>query len=788
VTDAFETGDPSNDRKFGPGGPDSDRHSDATTNLSVAAYTDPEFRDRVLNDICSRRDRALAPSPGVDTALVSRHARRARSSDGFAMLAMWAYLTWRVDDATAEERLNLFLSLGVWLIAAWALHRAATGLQSTVHFTAAKLMTRMDIAILAALVLLAWAAVEIWSRCFGLGWRFELPVADLLAVGAIGLGMALYRAVRLLRILVKRNPWTLWSPRADSLERTQRSEIVIHPDNKESRFIGFGEERPGREIPLPLVDEQGRPRPAPDPEALIDAVRRRIGSLAYTAPNPCAKAHLEIFEQVHLWDSQVTRPVYRLEQWKADRPRLWWLRFWRPVSPRFAGFAEVRADPDWSQHVYLRFQISQERGEQIANVFFRCEVKADTLYIEFRTHHLYRTKPRYHLFRGGRAKRVKIVASSVILGYLTAPLLVPQGLVSLRRTTWHWWKRTRGWLGRNLRSGHVDCGPPKGLREMGSDPEPPQRQRSESEQMALIVTRNCLEALQEHLRGTIDVTDLNGHIGKVAKEIKVVVNEYRVKTEAGGVTNVGAIGTDAQADVGAMGEESRGSVHRTVANGDPEKLRRRWGRAGRTRWGRPVPPRNSPAPAADGAATDPAQRVSADASASSAETSRTGPVVAPTTALTVSDFARATNTDATDATVTSAAVTCSAGISKTTATGNRCTPTTNAIHADIRSARLRQASRPAPSPAAANSMPTMMPKTGPVLSSMTEPSDQCRHTSRPPATAVRPLRIEPIRRGHSQDAGGFSCAQPNQDMAKKPKTAAMPAASRRCSGLKGMPI
>jgi hypothetical protein len=53
---------------------------------------------------------------------------------------------------------------------------------------------------------------------------------------------------------------------------------------------------------------------------------------------------------------------------------------------------------------------------------------------------------------------------------------------------------------------------------------------------------------------------------------------------------------------------------------------------------------------------------------------------------------------------------------------------------------------------------------------------------------VSPLRIEPIRKGQSQAVGGFSWAQPNQDMAKKPKTAAIPAASRRCSGVKVLPF
>src|ERR1044071_3875 len=152
--------------KIGPGGPDSDRHSDATTNLSVAAYTDPKFRSEVINEICPRRARALAPSPGVDTALVARHARRARSSDGFAMLAMWAFVVWRLSSATPVERVNLCLSLGAWLIGAWALHRAASGLQSTVHFAVARAITRVDIAILAVLLVATWIAVNVWSRLF----------------------------------------------------------------------------------------------------------------------------------------------------------------------------------------------------------------------------------------------------------------------------------------------------------------------------------------------------------------------------------------------------------------------------------------------------------------------------------------------------------------------------------------------------------------------------------------------------------------------------------------------
>ncbi len=538
-------------RRFGPGGPESDRGSDATTNLSVASYTDQVFRDKFFNDICSRRDRALAPSPGVDVSLISRHARRARSIDGAAMLFVAAYLVWRFYSATDQERMNLFLALGFWLILAWMIQRVSARLNSPVQYEVGKLLGRGDMMILGILLALTWGLLAGWRRYFGLNWTFEFPLADVLAIGSIVAVLALYRAIRILRVPEKRDPWTLWSPRADGLDRIQRSQIVIHPDNAENRFTGFGKERFGRTIQVPLVDQDGRLQPAPDLEALIGAVKERFAFQIDETAGPEVKAYLEVIEQIHVPDRLVTKPVY-------------WLRRWKVKGRRFKDFAEVRADPEWGPRVYLRFQASQEGGELVTNVFFRCLQSEDTLYLEFRPHHLFRTDRRYDLFRGGPGKRVRLVVSSVILGFATAPLLIPQTPVSLRRTFWNGLKRAGRWLHRSLKLDYEDCGSPEGLREFASDPVPLPDQEIETERITLILIRHCLEALKEHLGTTIDPTDLERHISKVGSEIKVV-NEYRVVNE--GTLIIGALGNGARNQAGAMGERSRGSVQAAPEEG-----------------------------------------------------------------------------------------------------------------------------------------------------------------------------------------------------------------------------
>lgn len=540
-------GDNTSSQTLGPGGPESDRGSDATTNLSVAAYTDPVFRDKLLNDICSRRDRALAPSPGVDISLIARHARRARSIDGVTMLLVVAYLVWRVLGATDQERMNLFLTLGFWLILAWMIQRVSAKLNSPVQYEVGRMLGFGDMVGVALLLVFTWFALTVWRRLFGLGWAFEFPVVDVLALGGIVSALALYRAIRVLRIRTKRRPWTLWSPRADDLDRIQRSEIVIHRDNAENRFTGFGREEDfGREIHVPLVDVEDRPQPAPDTEGLIAAVKTRVASLIDADAGPGATTCLEVIEQVHVPDRLVTKPVYWLKRWKAD-------------GRRFKDLAEVRADLDWGQWVYLRLQMTDERGELVTNVLCRFMVGADSLYLEFRPHSLFCTDRRYDLFRGGPGKRVWLVASSVVLGFLAAPLLFPQSLVSLRRTVWNGLMRIWRCAGRSLRIGYEDCGSSDGLREFGSDPVPSMNQQSRTKRNSLDMIGHCLEAVKEYCGTMIDPADLEEHAGKDMKKINVVTT-YTVTSEAGGITNVGVVGTDAHGNVGSIGDGSRGSI------------------------------------------------------------------------------------------------------------------------------------------------------------------------------------------------------------------------------------
>ena len=84
-------------------------------------------------------------------------------------------------------------------------------------------------------------------------------------------------------------------------------------------------------------------------------------------------------------------------------------------------------------------------------------------------------------------------------------------------------------------------------------------------------------------------------------------------------------------------------------------------------------------------------------------------------------------------------------------------------------------------------MPTTMPKVLETAGSKTVPSFQWRQASSPPPTRVSPDRTEPTINQGRQDRGGASWAQPNHIMPKKPKMAAVTAASRTCSRQHGTP-
>jgi len=162
----------------------------------------------------------------------------------------------------------------------------------------------------------------------------------------------------------------------------------------------------------------------------------------------------------------------------------------------------------------------------------------------------------------------------------------------------------------------------------------------------------------------------------------------------------------------------------------------------------------------------------------SAAANRTPPVASPVKALTATDCDRTRNTAAESDRAHKDRHHGEQGCRSSGASGKKSTPTTRATQAEMRSARFSAASTPAPSPATANSLPTINPKVRPVCGLKAVPADQCCHVSSPPATAIRSAATAPPMSSFRQPAGGFSCAQPNQLAAKNPKIAAVAAASR----------
>lgn len=69
------------------------RHSEATRLLCAGTYLDPEFRRGVLRELVEHRERAVAPSLGVDVVTVLGHALRSRRREtvtALGVLAVWA--------------------------------------------------------------------------------------------------------------------------------------------------------------------------------------------------------------------------------------------------------------------------------------------------------------------------------------------------------------------------------------------------------------------------------------------------------------------------------------------------------------------------------------------------------------------------------------------------------------------------------------------------------------------------------------------------------------------------
>ncbi|WP_407560663.1 hypothetical protein [Streptomyces sp. 184] len=91
------------------------RYSEATRLLCAGTYLDPDFRRRVLQELVEHRERAVAPSLGIDVVTVLGHALRARGRE--AMTALWVLAVWAAFVLCDVVLIDNVPYAGVWAIA-----------------------------------------------------------------------------------------------------------------------------------------------------------------------------------------------------------------------------------------------------------------------------------------------------------------------------------------------------------------------------------------------------------------------------------------------------------------------------------------------------------------------------------------------------------------------------------------------------------------------------------------------------------------------------------------------
>ncbi|WP_026932066.1 hypothetical protein [Glycomyces tenuis] len=540
------------------------RESDATMHLAAAAYLDPQFRKDVIEKVYAPLAQAIAPNPGMDTAYVLSHVRHARRLEIAEHLLLTSLLLLFLLHP-AFHPLSLTVCLLVWLLIALKARnvdqvrynaadrrskarevggnadssriRLRDWMTKPLKWVKSKMTVPKTIAAVIILIALVWvdlqaAGAPVWY-C-------------LLTLALCTIGFELTRRYRLGR--VPGGPETRRQPgRVKEADAAQRSPVVTRPGGEERRIPGLGVYMGANQIALPLRSADKETSWVKFETAeLYRHIKRKAESLSEDSAVTRGLPDLEVADQVTVSGTKVSCPAYRLEDLTAaDTP---------PPT-----FETVMGSNVSTLRYHLRLQVSARGGEVVVTLLIHFDLAGDTLSLDFSGYNLFPTDESYHVFRAGRIPRARAMLWGGALAFVTMPIEVLRSpldtVLDGYRAIKHW-VLGRPWL-RTWRP--PDHGATTSIRELGYDSESHRFLPPETTRYLLTLENQVFDALKEFLREHgIDTSDLDDRI-------TAIVNQ-------GGVINygemaVGAFGAGSQANVGALGKGSTGTVNESTAKG-----------------------------------------------------------------------------------------------------------------------------------------------------------------------------------------------------------------------------
>ncbi|WP_026923525.1 hypothetical protein [Glycomyces arizonensis] len=504
--------------------------------LCAGAHLDKSFRDKIMNEIYHRPDRALAPSPGVNTALVLSHARTARGRElgqhflttGVAVLIVFTTLS-------ALLHPGMLLFLFIWALVGWSVQHAAG--ENNEDLTIVQLLIGGS-----ALVALTFFAEPIIQALFyptgASGGRVAglwiLLISLTVATAAFG-GM---RGVWINRIDEDRGEPYL-DDRLRTISSRQGNAEVVNYSAYRKPFVGAGRSIATWQFAMPMRPKNGAETQA-DPvwphfssSALNDHIRDAVSALAADRGHSRHLPGLELADRVYVSGVDTSAPAHFLRQLRRDN-----------LPDSVAG---IQADPTSAARHYLVCQASSWDGELVTTIFIHTAIQGETLYMEFHSYNLPPTREAYHVFGRNAPSGDKRVALSAAIGAAGAPLSLITGPIGLARAAVDGIRNAMSGGGGN----GDDVGAVATVRELGSDIHLHNYfQGRDAVKYTEILEAQLLHTVVEYLGDKVDTSQLTGFAETIVNH--GIVNYGRI--------DAGAIGHGASATVGSVGRGSRGSV------------------------------------------------------------------------------------------------------------------------------------------------------------------------------------------------------------------------------------
>jgi hypothetical protein len=565
----------------GPPDPLPDSKNAATLHLCAAAYVDRQFRDKVIDEVYDREDRAIAPNPGTDAVPILRHVLRARVID----VVQQAFLTGMIVIllcTAVVDRIGLVLALIAWGPVAWLVHARDRSAVKSAR-PRSRISVGQVLRVLSTAVLLAFASVALYilvtlANALGADLPFSsdevvdeyqecLEYYDSMyyyygedygserceeppeppGTGSVALALLLFagatataamaRSHYLATVLTEPEPQAPSTPRAAFIGEAQRSQIVNYHAGR-LPFVGSGFELPPWQFAIGLYPadaaKKGGGSPMTiDPAGLGRSVRERMRQLGEDSRTTRRLPNLKLADQAYVSGRDIAAPVYRTDA----LPQVGY--------PQFQTIDQIQADPTTPIRHYLRCEVNSWDGELITTVFIHCALQGETLYVEFSSCILPPTPERYHVFGPGGP-----LAKTGPVGFLRGLALMP---FELARSPYDLARYIQKAIANGVRRRFPeDHGAVVGIRELGAaDSEQNYFQYRDAVKYIEIMERQLFDALVTYLR------ENNVDTGELEERANTIVNNGVINY---GKLATGAAGANASANVGAVGSRAKGSV------------------------------------------------------------------------------------------------------------------------------------------------------------------------------------------------------------------------------------